>query len=163
MIASIAPSPTPFTAFRPKRILPLDDGEADVALVDVRRQHVDAQLVTLVDVEGHLVLGVHDARDERRHVLDRVVRLEPGGAVADERVAGGVALVERVVAGGLEVAQSFCATPPGTPLAARPCIMGSLREAMSFLSFLLIALRRSSACAGEKPATRRAMAMYCSW
>ena len=83
--------------------LALDHGEPDDAGVDVRRQHLDAHLVALVDVERHLVLGVHDARDQGRHVLDRVVGLEPGGAVADHRVAGGVALVERVVAGGLEV------------------------------------------------------------
>ncbi len=34
---------------------------------------------------------------------------------------------------------------------------------MSFLFFLEMALRRSSAWAGVQPPTRRAMAMYCSW
>jgi len=61
-----------------------------------------------------------------------------------------------------KLAHSFWATASGTPLAAKPCIIGSLRLAISFLSFLLMALRRSSACDGEKPATRRAIAMYCS-
>ena len=61
MIASMAPTPTPLTALRPKRILPSTTVKPDVALVDVRRQHLDAHLVALVDVERHLVLGVHDA------------------------------------------------------------------------------------------------------
>ncbi len=95
--------------------LALDDGEVDLRLVHVRRQHVDVQVVAGLDVEGHLVLRVHDRGDERRHVLARMVRLQPGGAVGDERVAGGVRLVEGVVLGllhvGPELIGSLCRNP----------------------------------------------------
>ena len=47
----------------------------------------DAHRSRLVGEERHLVLGVHDARDQRRHVLGRVVRLQPRRPVGDERVA----------------------------------------------------------------------------
>jgi hypothetical protein len=47
------------------------------------------------------VLGVHDRRQERGHVLGGVVRLEIGGAVGEQGVTGRMGLVERVVAGGL--------------------------------------------------------------
>ena len=67
-------------------------------LVDVGRQHLDAHLGALVDVERHLVLRLHHRGDQRRHVRGRVVRLQVRGAVGDQRVAGGVRLVERVVA-----------------------------------------------------------------
>ncbi len=83
--------------------LAFDDREVGLRRVDVRRQHLDAHLVARVDVERHAVLRVHDGRDQGGHVLVRVVRLEPGGAVRDERVAGGMRLVERVVLGRLHV------------------------------------------------------------
>ena len=46
---------------------------------------------------GTLSFVAMTERDQRRHVLGGVVRLQPGGAVGDQRVAGGVGLVERVV------------------------------------------------------------------
>ena len=97
MIASTAAWPTFLTASRPKRIeLPADD-EAVVGGVDVGRQHLDPHLLAAVDEERHLVLGRHHRGDHRRHVLGRVVGLQVGGAVGDQRVAGGVGLVEGVV------------------------------------------------------------------
>ena len=65
----MAVSPTFLTAFRPKRMRPSTPAEVEHRLVDVGRQHLDAHLVGHGHVEGHLVLGVHDAGDERRHVL----------------------------------------------------------------------------------------------
>ena len=70
-----------------------------VGLVDVGRHDLDAHALRLVDEERHLVLRVHDGRDQRRHVLGGVVRLQPGRPVGDQRVAGRVGLVERVVRG----------------------------------------------------------------
>ena len=77
--------------------LAADDGEVDLRLVHVGRQHLDPELVARVDVERHAVLRAHHGADQRGHVLARVVRAQPGGAVRDQRVAGGVRLVERVV------------------------------------------------------------------
>ena len=82
---------------QPEADLALDDREVALGRVDVGRQHLDPHLVAGVDVERHAVLRVHDRRDQRRHVLVRMVRAEPGRAVGDQRVAGGVRLVERVV------------------------------------------------------------------
>ena len=112
-IASAAASPTFLTAFRPKRILPSTTAKSGLRRVDVRRQHLDPHLVARVDVERHAVLRVHDGRDQCRHVLVRVVRLEPGRAVRDERVAGGMRLVERVVLGRLHVLPELLRDRPG--------------------------------------------------
>ena len=87
----------------PEADLTLDDREVGLREVHVRRQHLDPHLAARVDVQRDAVLRVHDRGDERGHVLVRVVRLEPGGAVRDERVAGGVRLVEGVVLRGLHV------------------------------------------------------------
>ena len=51
----------------------------------------------LGEVDRRLVLVVLDRGQQRRHVLDRVVRLEPGRLVGHQPVAVGVRLVERVV------------------------------------------------------------------
>ncbi len=74
-----------------------DDREVLLRRVHVGRKHLDVHLPARVHVERNAVLRVHHRRDERGHVLLRMVRLEPGRAVGDERVAGGVGLVERVV------------------------------------------------------------------
>ena len=75
----------------------VDDAEVVARLVDVGGQNLDAHLVALGDEERHLVLGLHHRRDQRRHVLGRVVGLEPRCPVRDQRVAGGVRAVEGVV------------------------------------------------------------------
>ena len=80
-----------------------DDREVLLRRAHVGRQHVDAHLAARVHVERHAVLRVHHRRDERGHVLLRMVRLQPRRAVGDERVAGGVRLVEGVVLRGLHV------------------------------------------------------------
>ena len=77
--------------------LALDDREVGPRAVDVGRLDLDPHLVAGVDVERHAVLRVHHGRDQRGHVLVRVVGAQPGGAVGDQRVAGGVGLVEGVV------------------------------------------------------------------
>ena len=66
-------------------------------LVDVGRQDLDLHAPTLVEVDRHLVLVVLDGREERGHVLGRVVGLEVGRPVGDDAVGGGVRLVEGVV------------------------------------------------------------------
>ena len=76
---------------------PVHHREVALRRVDVRRQHLEPHRLALGDVERHLVLGVHHRRDQRRHVLGRIVGLQVRGAVRDQRVAGGVRLVERVL------------------------------------------------------------------
>ena len=110
-IRCAAVSPTFFTAFRPKRIFPSTTAKSTARRVDVGREHLDPHLVARVDVERHAILRVHHARDQRRHVLARVVRLEPGGAVGDQRVAGGVRLVEGVVLRRLHVLPELVGDP----------------------------------------------------
>ena len=115
--------------------LPVDHHEVGARGVDVGRQHLDAHVRALGDVERHLVLGLHDGRDQRRHVRLGVVRLQVGRAVRDERVAGGVRLVERVVGRALVVvpqaaghARSRCRSrrsPRGTSSRATPSASGS--------------------------------------
>ena len=103
-IASTAPSPTPLTAPRPKRMASPIDGERPVALVDVRRQHRDAHLAALAACtwrrrrcRRHLG-GQHGG-----HEGHRVVRLEVGGLVGEHGVGDAVALVEAVAGEGLDV------------------------------------------------------------
>src|SRR5437868_2302598 len=101
---------------QPEADLAADDGEVDRRLVHVGRQHLDVELLARVDVVRHLVLRVHHRGDERRHVLARVVRAEPGRAVGDERVAGGVRLVEGVVLRLLDVRPKLVRDGWGQPV-----------------------------------------------
>ena len=50
-----------------------DRRERRLGLVDVGREHLDLHPAALVEVDRHLVLVVLDRRQERRHVLGRVV------------------------------------------------------------------------------------------
>ena len=77
-----------------------DGRERHVGRVDVGRQHLDAHVTALGEVERRLVLVVAHRLQQRRHVLDGVVGLQPGRPVGDEAVGGGVGLVEGVVGEG---------------------------------------------------------------
>ena len=59
--------------------------------------------------------------------------------------------------------QSWFATAGVVPVCAQPSRNFSLRDAISSWIFLPIALRRSSASAGVKPAICFAISRYCSW
>ena len=72
------------------------DGELNVALVDVGRQDLDPHSAALRDRSGDLLLVRAEGGQDRGHVLDRVVRLQIGGLVRDQPVAGRVRLVEPV-------------------------------------------------------------------
>ena len=63
---------------------------------------VDAHRAALGQVDRRLVLVVLHRGQQGRHVLDRVVRLEPGRLVGHQAVAVGVRLVEGVVGEGLD-------------------------------------------------------------
>ena len=111
-----ADSPTFLTAFRPKRILPSTTAKSTCDSFTSGGSTSIAELVAGVDVERHAVLRVHDRGDQRGHVLARVVRAQPGGAVGDERVAGGVRLVERVVLRLLHVRPELVGDAGGDPV-----------------------------------------------
>ena len=59
--------------------------------------------------------------------------------------------------------QSCSPTFGSTWFSRQPAMNLSFSDAMSEWIFFPIALRRSSASAGEKPASRLAISMYCSW
>ena len=149
----------------PEADVALDDDELVVGQVDVRRQDLDAHLLAAGDEERDLVLGVHHRGDQRGHVLGRVVGLQPGRAVGDQRVTGGVRLVERVVGGLLvrlpEPVDRRCGSVPD----ARQPSRNSGFELGHRLAVLLadrlaqvVGLRRR-----EKPASSLAICIACSW
>ena len=65
-------------------------------LVDVRRKDLGAVMVAGRDVVDDLVGLAHVGREDRGHVLLREVGLQPCGLHDQNRVSGGVRLVERV-------------------------------------------------------------------
>lgn len=71
-------------------------GEVRLGLVDVGREDLDAHAAALVEVDRRLVLVVLDGRQQRRHVLGRVVGLQVRRPVRHQAVRGGVGLVEGV-------------------------------------------------------------------
>ena len=72
------------------------DAEAIAAGVHVRRDHGQPHPLALVH-QGHDLVGVvHIGGHDRRHELGREVGLEPEGLVGDQRIGGGVRLVEAV-------------------------------------------------------------------
>ena len=73
----------------PERLI---DGRLDLDAEPLRLGAELRELVGIAHVEGH----------RRREELDRIVRLHIGGLIGDERVGGGVALVEAVVGEPLE-------------------------------------------------------------
>ncbi len=84
-LADVADRPEPEA-----NLLVADDGELIARLVHVRRQDLQAKLARFVDV-FHDAVGVADAaRQERRHELGGMVRLEIRRVVADDRVGDGV-------------------------------------------------------------------------
>ena len=89
----------PLTAASPKRMFAVLDREAELALVDVRRQDLDAHLVALADVLDDLgrrpALGLGGQQGGQE--MDGVMGLEVGRLVGQEGVGGAVGLVEAVL------------------------------------------------------------------
>ena len=72
------------------------DGEIHPRAVDVGRQQRDAEPVELGAELVELVGIAHVERHRRGQELDRIIRLQIGGLVGDERIGGGVRFVEAV-------------------------------------------------------------------
>ena len=72
------------------------DREGRLARVDAGRQALDLAPAHVLDEQGELV-GQRDVEAHRRRVeFGPVMRLQPGRVIGDERVSGGVRLVEAV-------------------------------------------------------------------
>ena len=105
----------------------------------VRRAHLDPQPPALGHHGGHLLGALAEAVEHRGHELDGVVRLEVGGLVRDQPVAGGVGLVEPVAGEGLERGEHLVHHRCGNAL-----LLGSgleLRLVLAQDRFLLLADR----------------------
>ena len=76
--------------------------EVDAGAVDRGRLDLDAEPLGLGAEFRELVGIAHVERHRRREELDRIIRLHIGGLIGDQRVGGGVALVEAVVGEALE-------------------------------------------------------------
>ena len=125
-------------------------GELGHRAVHVGHEHVDPHGAALGQVHRRLVLVVLDRGQQRRHVLDRVVRLEPRRLVGDEPVAVGVRLVERVVGEGLDDVEELRAELLAVALpATQPATNFSRSAAIIARIFLPHALRRLSASSSE--------------
>ena len=70
--------------------------EADLRAVDRRRLDAQAEPPRLLREAVQLVGVAHVERHRGGEELDRVVRLEIGGLIGDQRVGGGMRLVEAV-------------------------------------------------------------------
>ena len=80
-----------------------DDCELITRLVHVGREDLKGELTRFVDVL-HDAIGVADfRRQQRRHEFGRIVDLEPGRLVREDRVGDGVRLVEAVAAERLDL------------------------------------------------------------
>ncbi len=84
--------------------LALADLEGDARAIDRRRYQLDLQPLHLGAEFRQLVGVAHIQRHRRRHELHRMMRLHIGGLEGDQRVGGGVTLVEAVVG---ELGQQF--------------------------------------------------------
>jgi len=72
------------------------DGEVRMAGVDIRRQAFDSAAADVLDEHAELVGQRHIEAHRRGVELRRMMRLQPGGLISDQRVACGMALVEAV-------------------------------------------------------------------
>ena len=122
------------------------DLEGDARPVDRRRHDLDAEPLGLGAEFGELVGIAHVERHRRRQELDRIVRLHIGGLVGDQRIGGGVALVEAVFREAFAARSKIAsACWRSIPRSVAPVMKPSRCDCISFRIFLPIARRRMSA------------------
>ena len=162
-IESMTLAPTLRTRLQAEADVLADGGEVGDRLVDVRGQHLDAELAALGQVDGGLVLVVADRGEQRGHVLGRVVGLEVGGPVRDQSVAGGVRLVERVTGEGQHDVPERLDRLVGVLVAEQPGV--EVLELLGQDLFLLLAHRAAQQVgAAERVAGQLGGdGMTCSW
>ena len=119
--------PDPLDRPQPEVDLPLaGHPESTLPLVDVRRQHLDPHPPAVLDMldEELVALGaVHLRREHGGHELGRVMGLEIGRLVGDQRIGRAVRLVEAVAAEVLDQVEDL-----GGLLPLQPALDGPLRR-----------------------------------
>ena len=108
------------------------DLEVDAGAVDRGRLDLDAEPFRLGAEFGELVGIAHVERHRGGEELDRIVRLHVGGLIGDQRVGGGVALVEAVVGEALEQLEDGLGLP-----AVEPALDAAADEAFALRLHLL--------------------------
>ena len=96
------------------------DREIQLALIDVRRQHRDAALARLGEIHRELLGVLRFNREQRRGKVPRIVRLEIGGLIREERIGGRMRLVEAVACEMLDQLEHFRRLLFRDPLRLRP-------------------------------------------
>ena len=74
----------------------ISHAEAEAAAVDVGRYHRQTQCTAFFDEAHDLVGGIHVSRHDGRHKRRRVVGLEPGRLIGDQRIGHRMGLVKTV-------------------------------------------------------------------
>src|SRR5206468_9109036 len=72
----------------------LHDRKVFLALVRIRREHTDAKVAAFREIADHLVGVPHLARQQRSEELGGKMRLEIRGLVGNQRVGGGMRVVD---------------------------------------------------------------------
>src|SRR6476659_2964100 len=72
------------------------DGEVELTLVDIRRQHRDAAFACFGEIHRQLVGVLRLDGEQRRRKMPRVIRFEVRGLVRQEGICGRVRFVEPV-------------------------------------------------------------------
>ncbi len=91
-----------------------------VAHMDIGREHLNADALTLADVLHHLGGVLIDRSEKRREVLARLVAFEVARLVGHQRIGRRMALVESV-AGKADISSNMAvAMCSGTPLRTAP-------------------------------------------
>ena len=83
------------------------DLKIEAAIVDVGRQHIDAHAPAFVDKVDDLVGLVAFDQQQRRHIFDGIVGLQIGRLHGDDRIVGGMALVEAIARKELDILVDF--------------------------------------------------------
>ena len=92
---------------QPERDLAIDGCKVELGAVDVGHQDPNPHRAAFVQVQGGAVLVTLDRGEQRRHVLGRVVRLEPCGLVGHKPVRRRVRSVEAVAGEVLDEAEQL--------------------------------------------------------
>ncbi|OQA00699.1 MAG: hypothetical protein BWY71_00651 [Planctomycetes bacterium ADurb.Bin412] len=105
-----------FPLFLLRRVLlVINDRKIGKTLIDVRRQNIDPHLPAFVNIFGHLLRRSHFKRQQRRHELRRIMRLEIRRLKCQNRILAGVALVESIAPEPLDQLKNFLGLLFGNP------------------------------------------------
>ena len=90
-------SPDVFDGGKPEADTVRTDGEMVAGGVEIRRQDGNAHHLALGNILGDLHGAVEHRGHQRRHILPRIIALEPRRLIRNDSVADGMRLIEGVV------------------------------------------------------------------